>query len=136
MPAVTASRTDKAHHPFVAADRPPEDTYPVDLPRLLRLQGRLATLVAELRSIPRGSIGTPLLSLELRKLVDEAEGAVPTEMLDELHRFTFLSLTHRETERDLRIAITALEAWIEGLLAQRGMVMTSRPETGIGAESQ
>ena len=124
MTAATASRTDKTRHPFVAADRPPEDTYPVDLPRLLRLQGRLATLVAELRSIPRESVGTPLLSLELRKLLNEAESAVPTEMLDELHRFTSLSLTHSETERDLRIAIAALGAWIDGLVAQCGMVVT------------
>jgi len=124
MTAVTASRTDKARHPFVAADRPPEDRYPVDLPRLLRLQGRLATLVGELRSIPRESVGSPLLSLELRKLLNEAESAVPTEMLDELHRFTSHSLTRSETERDLRIAIVALGAWIDGLVAQCGMVVT------------
>jgi hypothetical protein len=124
MTAATASRTDKTRHPFVAADRPPEDRYPVDLPRLLRFQGRLSTLVGELGSIPRESVGTPLLSLELRNLLDEAEGVVPTEMLDELHRFTSLSLTHGETERDLRIAITALQAWIEGLVAQCGMVVT------------
>jgi hypothetical protein len=102
--------------------RSPEDGHPADVPRLLRLRGSLIALEAELRTIPQGSVETAWLGSVTRNLLAEADRVVPPDLLGELHRLIPLSLSGDETEQNFRLALGALEAWMEVLTAQCGVV--------------
>jgi hypothetical protein len=58
MLATTGSPAQDTPKRTVALKNSPEDEHPIDFARLLRLHGSLAALIAELHSIPEGSVGS------------------------------------------------------------------------------
>jgi hypothetical protein len=84
--AVTCAPAIDTPEGTVPAENSAQDEQPIDVARLLRLQGSPATVVAELRTIPEGSIGVSWLWSLTQKLAAEADGVVPADLLGELHR--------------------------------------------------